>query len=80
MTDTQLREADVLKVLQDVVDPEIGRTLGQLEMLKTVRVDANGAIHAEIELPTPAYPHRERDHAGHRESIERCATAGAGAA
>ena len=60
MTDTQLREADVLKVLQDVVDPEIGRTLGQLEMLKTVRVDANGAIHAEIELPTPAYPERER--------------------
>jgi ATP-binding protein involved in chromosome partitioning len=60
MTDTQVREADVLKVLQDVVDPEIGRTLGQLEMVKTVRVDANGAIHAEIELPTPAYPQRER--------------------
>ncbi len=60
MTDTQLREADVLKVIQDVVDPEIGRTLGQLEMLKTIRVDANGAVHAEIELPTPAYPQRER--------------------
>ncbi|HUE13858.1 MAG TPA: Mrp/NBP35 family ATP-binding protein [Planctomycetaceae bacterium] len=60
MTNAQLREADLSKALLDIVDPEIGRTLGQLEMLKEVRIDAQGAIHVEIDLPTPAYPHRER--------------------
>jgi ATP-binding protein involved in chromosome partitioning len=59
MTDA-LQEAGVTKVVQDVVDPEIGRPLGRLEMLKAVRIDPPGSIHVEIELPTPAYPRRER--------------------
>jgi ATP-binding protein involved in chromosome partitioning len=60
MTDTQLKETDFTKAVQDVVDPEIGRSLGRLEMLKQVRIGADGTVHVEIELPTPAYPNRER--------------------
>ncbi len=54
------REQGISKVLRDLAEPEIGRTLGQLEMLKGVRVAADGTVHVEIELPTPAYPQRER--------------------
>ena len=60
MTDPQLKEAEVTKAIQDIVDPEIGRSLGRLEMVKQVRVDPSGAVRIEIELPTPAYPNRER--------------------
>jgi ATP-binding protein involved in chromosome partitioning len=60
MTETKLQEADLTKAIQDLVDPEIGRSLGRLEMVKQVRIDPAGAIQVEIELPTPAYPKRER--------------------
>ncbi|MFV0443700.1 MAG: P-loop NTPase [Planctomycetaceae bacterium] len=45
--------------LADLPDPEIGQPLGQLDMLKTVSVEA-GRAQVEVELPTPAYPNRER--------------------
>ena len=60
MTDTQLRESDLSKAVQEVVDPEIGRSLGRLEMVKQTRIGPDGTMHVEIELPTPAYPKRER--------------------
>jgi ATP-binding protein involved in chromosome partitioning len=40
-------------------DPEIGRSLVELDMLKAVSVQG-GTAQVEIELPTPAYPDRER--------------------
>lgn len=46
-------------VLADLRDPEIGRSLGDLDMLKGVSVEGTAA-QIEIELPTPAYPARER--------------------
>ena len=52
-------EADISKTVREVLDPEIGRSLGALDMVKDVRVE-NGVLRAEIELPTPAYPNRER--------------------
>lgn len=60
MTETRLSEADVLDALQGVPDPEIGRSLAELNMLKRADVDAEGRIEVHIELPTPAYPRRER--------------------
>ena len=60
MTDVQLRQADASKIIQAIVDPEIGRTFGQLEMFKGVRFGEEGTAHVQIELPTPAYPDRER--------------------
>jgi ATP-binding protein involved in chromosome partitioning len=59
MTNAQ-REQGISNLLRDVSEPEIGRTLGQLDMLKGVRVGDDGTVHVEIELPTPAYPQRER--------------------
>jgi ATP-binding protein involved in chromosome partitioning len=50
----QLRTA-----LSDLRDPEIGRSLADLDMLKSVAV-AEGRGLVELELPTPAYPQRER--------------------
>jgi ATP-binding protein involved in chromosome partitioning len=54
------REQGISKTLQDLAEPEIGRTLGKLDMLKQVRVGDDGTVHIEIELPTPAYPQPER--------------------
>jgi ATP-binding protein involved in chromosome partitioning len=59
MSDTRITEADVLRILQDVSDPEVGRPLSSLRMLKAARV-SNGSVEVEIELPTPAYPDRGR--------------------
>ena len=59
MPDAPLNEADVLRHLQDVPDPEIGRTLASLGMLKSARVN-NGSVEVHVDLPTPAYPGRDR--------------------
>src|SRR5271168_1574907 len=59
MTNAQ-REQGISNLLRDLSEPEIGRTLGQLDMLRGVRVGDDGTVHVEIELPTPAYPRRER--------------------
>jgi ATP-binding protein involved in chromosome partitioning len=45
--------------LAELPDPEIGRSLGQLDMLASVRVEGTRA-EIEVQLPTPAYPQRER--------------------
>jgi ATP-binding protein involved in chromosome partitioning len=51
--------AEVRSKLASLRDPEIGRTFGELNYLKSVEADAKGA-RVTIELPTPAYPGRER--------------------
>lgn len=56
----KLTETEVLAALQDVPDPEIGRSLGALDMLRGVTVADGGRVQVRIELPTPAYPQRER--------------------
>ncbi|MCA9053234.1 MAG: Mrp/NBP35 family ATP-binding protein [Planctomycetaceae bacterium] len=53
-TAEQLRTA-----ISDLNDPEIGRSLAALDMLKSVDVAGERAT-IEIQLPTPAYPARER--------------------
>lgn len=55
VTETQVRE-----ILRGVQDPEIGRSLADLEMIKAVRLGAENSVDLQIELPTPAYPRRER--------------------
>ncbi len=49
----------VQNLLQSLTDPELGRTLGELKMIRQVDVQG-GAVGVEIELPTPAYPRPER--------------------
>ncbi len=46
-------------VMASVEDPEIGRTLGDLDMIKEVTVEGE-KVSVVIELPTPAYPDRDR--------------------
>jgi len=52
-------ESKLKGAIEAVNDPELGRTLGALRMVKQVTVSGDAAT-VEIELPTPAYPQRER--------------------
>lgn len=60
---------EIKAVVESVEDPEIGRTLGELRMVKSVEL-ANGTPKIEIELPTPAYPETERITAAVRDAIK----------
>ena len=60
MVDGKPSESDVLDIVNGVVDPEIGRTLGELDMLKRVAIQNSSAVEVEVQLPTPAYPDRQR--------------------
>lgn len=59
MAEQALTDSAILNPLRDIRDPEIGRTLGELDMLKGAMVDGSTST-IDIELPTPAYPQRER--------------------
>ena len=52
---TTLTERDVLDALKGVKDPEIGRDLVDLGMIKDVRI-ADGSIFLTVNLTTPACP------------------------
>lgn len=64
-----LTETQVLERLQNVRDPEIGRSLGDLKMLRSAAVGPNNAITVTIDLPSPAYPDRDRIAAAVRTTI-----------
>lgn len=55
MNDTELRSC-----VESVTDPEFQRSLGELSMVKQATMSADGAIAIEVQLPTPAYPGKER--------------------
>uniref|UniRef100_A0A7C2JYL2 Iron-sulfur cluster carrier protein n=1 Tax=Schlesneria paludicola TaxID=360056 RepID=A0A7C2JYL2_9PLAN len=52
-------EFQILERLRGVRDPAIGRTLGELDMLRGATTSPAG-VTVRVELPTPAYPRRER--------------------
>lgn len=62
-------EAEVLQRVRSVKDPEIGRSLGDLDMTRGVAIVGDTAT-VKIELPTPAYPRRERISDSIRSAIE----------
>ena len=43
-----------------VTEPELGRSLADLEMLGDISLDADGTVRIEIQLPSPAWPGQER--------------------
>ena len=45
--------------VEAIIDPELGRSLGELRMVQSVE-EADGAVQVTIELPTTAYPEPER--------------------
>ena len=62
-------ESEIRTRLESIADPEIGRSLGELKMLAGVRL-AEGSLVVTVDLPTPAYPGRERLTAAIRAAIE----------
>ncbi|MBS0267064.1 MAG: Mrp/NBP35 family ATP-binding protein [Planctomycetes bacterium] len=60
MSNTTITEAQFRDALRQVNDPEIGRSLVDLDMVENVVLGANNSATVTIELPTPAYPRRER--------------------
>jgi ATP-binding protein involved in chromosome partitioning len=77
MTPHEGQPAEVARIVGQVVDPEIGRTLADLDMLRGVRA-ADGVTHVAIELPTPAYPQPERIRQAIEEAVARQAGSAAG--
>jgi ATP-binding protein involved in chromosome partitioning len=60
MSDAKTIEAQVRNVLRNVNDPEIGRSLMDLDMVHEVQVGDGNAVTISVQLPTTAYPRRER--------------------
>ena len=56
---TALTSEQVRAAIGPLRDPEIGRSLADLDMLKSVQADGHRAT-IEVELPTPVYPDRQR--------------------
>ena len=50
---------EIRSLVSQIVDPEIGRTLGELRQIRNVRCD-DASITVDIDLLTPAYPLIER--------------------
>ena len=59
MVDTGLTREQVIDALRPVQDPEIGRSLVDLGMIKDVAIEG-GRVHVHVELTTPACPLRGR--------------------
>jgi ATP-binding protein involved in chromosome partitioning len=60
MSQASVTEAQVRAILREINDPEIGRSLADLDMLREVKIGPDSAVTVNVELPTPAYPRRER--------------------
>ena len=50
-------EASVIEALQSVEDPELDRSVVELQMVKSVSVD-DGRLRVTVALPSPEYPRR----------------------
>lgn len=51
----EIKEEDVYKVLQDVIDPEIGISIVDLELVRKVRISEDG-VHICMTLTSPMCP------------------------
>src|SRR5438046_7088385 len=55
-----LSEKEVLGALSGIVDPDLGRDVVSLGMIKDLRVSEAGQVAFTFELTTPACPVRDR--------------------
>ena len=60
MTQSDLTKENLLEILGGVADPEFQRSLSEMRMLKDAELRVDGSVHVRVELPTPAYPDRDR--------------------
>lgn len=63
-------EADILRCLHDVPDPEFGKPMMELKMIKDATRKEQGGVEVAVELPTPTYPDRERIETAIKETVE----------
>ena len=69
-SDDSVTEADVLRALSTVQEPELGRDLVSLNMIENVRVD-NGRVSFSVILTTPACPLRAHIERECRAAVQR---------
>ena len=70
MSDTSISEQDVLTALIGVKDPDLGRDLVDLGMIKNVRTDGT-KVSLAVELTTPACPLKGKIESDVREALNR---------
>lgn len=76
MSEHNLSEAAVVTAVNALNDPELGNSLGNAKMVLGADVSDSGAVTVRIELPTPAYPQRERITNAVQEAVKKsCPTA-----
>ncbi|MEM1583402.1 MAG: Mrp/NBP35 family ATP-binding protein [Nitrososphaerota archaeon] len=62
---------DILEALKSVVDPELGKDIVSLGMVKDLKIDENGVVSFVLELTTPACPLRPIMEMKAREAVEK---------
>ena len=67
-TDSALTEKDVLEALKGVKDPDLGRDLVDLGMIKNVRI-GDGVVALAVNLTTPACPLKGKIEADVRQAL-----------
>ncbi len=64
-------EKDVLEALKKVMDPELGKDIVSLNMVRDLRVEEDGVVSFVLELTTPACPLRSVLEKSAREAVEK---------
>ncbi|HEY7951755.1 MAG TPA: P-loop NTPase [Solirubrobacteraceae bacterium] len=49
---------EILKALESVIDPELRRSIVELDMVRSIETNANGVVDVTVSLTTPACPIR----------------------
>jgi ATP-binding protein involved in chromosome partitioning len=53
-----MNEAAILKSLESVIDPELRRSIVELDMVRSIEIGSNGVVDVTVSLTTPACPIR----------------------
>jgi ATP-binding protein involved in chromosome partitioning len=51
-----IREPDIRSALQAVIDPELHRSIVELDMVRSIDISANGVVDVTVSLTTPGCP------------------------
>jgi len=62
---------EVMKALESVVDPELGRNIVDLNMVRELVITADGKVSLTLALTVPSCPLREKISSDTREAIQR---------
>jgi ATP-binding protein involved in chromosome partitioning len=60
---------DVLKALETVIDPELRRSIVELDMVRAIELGANGVVDVTVSLTTPGCPVRSHFQTAVRDAV-----------